>query len=68
MQGMTQSNKGQVERGGSPVIWPSGRSSGEASTLELEALEINLLPELEEFLRESMLDKRKAPGREGLLG
>jgi len=68
MQTTRQISGGQVERGGNLLIWQGGKLPAEASVLEAAVEEINLLPEFEEFLRDSKQVGQCVPGREGLLG
>ena len=68
MQVISQSSEGQIKRAGSPPIWPKRQSTARASTIEVAVREVNLLPELEEFLRRSTKDVLYVPGREGLMG
>jgi hypothetical protein len=68
MQAMRQGSTGQVARGQGPVIWQSAETSAGASALEAAVQEVDLLPEFEELLRDSTLEDRHVPGREGLLG
>jgi len=68
MQGMRQSGTEKFGQAANPAFWQSREAPTEALAIEVAAEGVDLLPELEEFLRTSMLDARHVPGREGLLG
>ena len=68
MQAMSQASERPIKRASNPLMWPKRQPTAIAATVEVAVQEVNLLPELEEFLRRSTPDVPYVPGREGLLG
>ena len=68
MQATIQVTERQTKRTRVPLVWPKRRATAVAPTHRPAAQEVNLLPELEEFLRQSKQDAPYVPAREGLLG